>query len=141
MSDGLAGLATRSRRGAGQSLVEFALLAPVLITLLLGVVDVGRVVFAYIALQDAVTEGALYAAYEPIPASAVIERVITSASHAEVKNATVSIACTTAPAPGTITVTASYDLPLVTPVGGQIFGGSFHLTVRSVGTNFQGLCE
>jgi Flp pilus assembly protein TadG len=121
--------------------VEFALLAPILITLLLGIVDTGRFVFAYIALQDAVAEGALYAAWEPIPESAVIDRVRTSSNHAEVKNATIDVTCTTAPAPGTIIVSGSYDLPLVTHVGAQIFGGSFRVTATSVGTNFQGLCE
>ena len=141
MSDRLPLSVTRSHRGAGQSLVEFALLAPLLISLLVGIVDVGRLVFAYIALQDAVTEGALYAAYEPTPESAVIDRVRTSSNHVEVKNATVTVVCTTSPPPGTITVTGSYNLALVTPLIAQIFGGNIGVTAMSVGTNFREICE
>lgn len=48
---------------AGQSLVELALILPVLALLLLGVVDLGRGFFYSIRLSDAVKEGALYGVY------------------------------------------------------------------------------
>lgn len=47
----------RSRQ-RGQSLVEFALIFPVLIVILMGVFDLGRVVFAYNSLTNAAREGA-----------------------------------------------------------------------------------
>jgi Flp pilus assembly protein TadG len=46
----------------GQALVEFALVAPVMLLLLLVAVDFGRVFFSYIAVNNAAREGALYAA-------------------------------------------------------------------------------
>lgn len=49
----------------GQSMVEFALMLVILLTILMGVLDLGRAYFAYIALQDAVAEGAAYAAVNP----------------------------------------------------------------------------
>jgi hypothetical protein len=49
----------------GQSLVEFALALPVLLILLLGALDVGRMYFTYLAIQNAAGEGALYAAINP----------------------------------------------------------------------------
>jgi Flp pilus assembly protein TadG len=49
-------------RSRGQSLVEFALILPVFLTLTLGVVDGARVFSAYIAITNAAREGALYAA-------------------------------------------------------------------------------
>ncbi|HJW84887.1 MAG TPA: TadE family protein [Anaerolineae bacterium] len=49
----------------GQSLVEFALMLPVLLTMLMGTLDIGRMYFAYIAIQNAAGEGALYAAIHP----------------------------------------------------------------------------
>ncbi|MDZ4278527.1 MAG: TadE/TadG family type IV pilus assembly protein [Dehalococcoidia bacterium] len=60
----------RSRRGErAQSLVEFALLAPVLIILMLGIIDYGRVYFAYISVTNGARTGADYAATGPTAAS------------------------------------------------------------------------
>ena len=50
---------------AGQSLLEFAFALPVLLILLLGVLDVGRMYFTFLAIQNAAGEGALYAAINP----------------------------------------------------------------------------
>jgi len=44
-------------RQRGQALVEFALLVPVLILILLGTVDAGRLIFAYNAVSNAAREG------------------------------------------------------------------------------------
>jgi Flp pilus assembly protein TadG len=44
----------------GQSLTEFALSLVILMTLLAGVVDLGRMFFAYIIIRDAAQEGAVY---------------------------------------------------------------------------------
>ena len=49
----------------GQSLVEFALMMPMLLIMLLGTLDVGRMYFTFIAIQNAAGEGALYAAINP----------------------------------------------------------------------------
>ena len=53
------------RRETGQSIVELALTLPVLLLLLLGTVDVGRVFFDYIEMRNAVSEGATYASRHP----------------------------------------------------------------------------
>jgi Flp pilus assembly protein TadG len=45
----------------GQELVEFALVLPVLFLFIYGVVDLGRVFHAYIAITNAAREGARYA--------------------------------------------------------------------------------
>lgn len=41
-----------------QSLVEFAIVAPLLLILLFGIVDFGRVIYTYVTLNQAVNEGA-----------------------------------------------------------------------------------
>src|SRR2546430_14985085 len=41
-----------------QSLVEFAIVAPVLLLLIFGVVDFGRVIYVYATINQAVNEGA-----------------------------------------------------------------------------------
>ena len=48
----------RSARQRGQSLVEFALVIPIALILLIAVFDAGRAVFAYNALTNAAREGA-----------------------------------------------------------------------------------
>lgn len=55
----------------GQSLVEFALVLPVLLLIVLGAVDLGRVYFSTISLQNAAKEGAFFGARNPQCATAV----------------------------------------------------------------------
>ena len=58
-------------RENGQSLVEFALTLPVLIIILSGMLDIGRIYFTFIALEEAAAEAALYLAINPMcPTSA-----------------------------------------------------------------------
>ncbi|MFC1975648.1 TadE/TadG family type IV pilus assembly protein [Chloroflexota bacterium] len=45
----------------GQSLVEFALILPLLLMLLLGIIEGGRIIWAYITVQNAAREAARYA--------------------------------------------------------------------------------
>lgn len=55
----MAGRLRRQTRGQrSQSIVEFALVAPLLLLLLFGIVDFGRGIYTYITLDQAVNEGA-----------------------------------------------------------------------------------
>ena len=47
----------RARSQRSQSLVEFAIVAPLLLFLIFGIVDFGRVIYVYITLSQAVNEG------------------------------------------------------------------------------------
>lgn len=53
----------RARHQRGQSLVEFALLLPLLLIIALGVFDFGRVYFAYVSVTNAARNGAQYASF------------------------------------------------------------------------------
>ena len=64
--------------GRGQSLVELALLLPVLLILVLGTIDFGRVFFAYISVTNAARNGADYAA-EGQAATADLDGIRTTA--------------------------------------------------------------
>lgn len=140
MSPAFVRISRQRDRIGGQALAEFALVLPLLLLLLMGLIDLGRITFTYIALEDAAQEGAIYAAHEPTDESAIIDRVKTSSNHGEVVGATVTVTCTTSPAPGTVTVTASHDIAILTPIGSEIFGGTFHLSATFIGTNFKGAC-
>jgi hypothetical protein len=54
-----------SRREKGQSLLEMAFAIIVLLFLLGGIIDLGRLFFTYIALRDAAQEGAAFASVCP----------------------------------------------------------------------------
>lgn len=49
------------RRQRGQALVEFAMIAPIFFVLLIAIFDIGRIVWAHNALENAAREGARYA--------------------------------------------------------------------------------
>jgi Flp pilus assembly protein TadG len=49
----------------GQSLTEFALILVILLVVLAGIVDLGRVFYAYIIIRDAAQEGAVYGSIAP----------------------------------------------------------------------------
>lgn len=55
----------RRRVSRGQSLVEFALILPIMLMFLAGVIDLGRVFYATISLNNAAREGAFQASQTP----------------------------------------------------------------------------
>ncbi len=58
----LRGLVHRLRQSeSGAAMVEFAFVLPVLLSLILGVMEVGRALYAYQTLDHAVREGARFA--------------------------------------------------------------------------------
>lgn len=122
----------------GQSLIEFAVGATVLILLLAGVVDLGRAFFTYIALRDAAQEGAVYGSICPKDKNKIIERALSS-SNMPVNltgDPNVSIECkfvtasgmtdcsSSVPAPGnSILIRARYsNFPLTMPLLSSIVG-------------------
>jgi Flp pilus assembly protein TadG len=54
-----------SQPHAGQSMVEFALLLPLIVLLLVGVFDLGRAFFSYIAITNAAREGTRVVTFWP----------------------------------------------------------------------------
>jgi hypothetical protein len=56
---------SREKAQKGQSLVEFSLGLVMLLIIVSGVLDVGRLYFTYIALEDAAGEAALYLSLNP----------------------------------------------------------------------------
>lgn len=122
----------------GQSLVEFALVFPIAILLLMAVFDVGRAVFAYNGLTNAAREGARLAAVNQDVAK-VKQRVQTMTFGTGVTNLaspnfvrfnkdgpganpTTNPACTTMAVGCVAIVMAESDWRAMTPVIGQIIG-------------------
>jgi Flp pilus assembly protein TadG len=117
----------------GQSLVEMAIALPVLLLILLGTIDLGRVFFDYIGLRNATTEGATYAARDPTDTSGITTAVTDSGVPS---GTTVSVsttgACTTAGGTGTVTVQAdSVFRPLTTAYFAQFGLDTWNLSSSS----------
>lgn len=100
-------------RRRGQSLVEFTLLLPVLMIVLLGLLDLGRAYYAYVAITDAAGEGAAYGARHPDDTSEIKRRASEATKGlVELTTADVDVSAST----GAITVTVTYELQLFTPM-------------------------
>lgn len=61
---------------AGVALVEFALVAPMLLLLMIGILDVGRTVNAYVTISNAAREGSHYVALHPTASPGAIESAV-----------------------------------------------------------------
>ena len=140
----------------GQSLVEIALTLTIAIIILSGILDLGRVYFAYLALQDAAAEGAAYglinptwqyppghplASTSPYTNTNINPNNIFYRAQNEAPEGIVNLISTTVttevlfPTPGNkITVSVSYDYNLITPIV-QLFAGG--PTMKISGTAVQ----
>jgi hypothetical protein len=86
----------------GQSLVEFSVTVIVIMTLIAGIIDLGRFLYTLTALRDAAQEGAVYASICPSDLSRIVAHVRQSADRPiDLQNdPKVSITCTIIPALG-----------------------------------------
>lgn len=129
------------RRDRGAAAVEFALLLPLLLLIVFGVIDFGRALNAQITLTQAAREGARLDALGQ-PSSAVTSRTINSATGLNLTsgNVTETLVCQpNAGATDDAQVNVSYQFSFVTPVGaiaglfgGSGFGGPITLTAQGV---------
>lgn len=121
-----AGRATR-RRSRGQTIVEFAVVLPIILMFLLIGIDAGRAFFTWVQLNNAAREGAAYAAANPTdsaPGGGIWSRV------AQEKNAqsqvgegatTVTVSCTRG---GTYGASTGVAMPCADSPGG-VGAGNF----------------
>ncbi|HEY4691808.1 MAG TPA: TadE family protein [Bellilinea sp.] len=62
----------------GQSLIELAIMGTVILVLLAGVVDLGRMMYEYLTMRDAIQEGAGYGTIYPGYCNEIAARVMDS---------------------------------------------------------------
>jgi Flp pilus assembly protein TadG len=124
----------------GQSLVEMAIMMIVLLLILGGVLDLGRMYFTYLALQNAAGEGASYGAINPTWVDSsdnddpnnIVYRVQNESTGNLIDWSTTNVIVE---APNTaggqpITVTVSYVYDVITPMVQAITGETITLTAR-----------
>jgi Flp pilus assembly protein TadG len=134
----MAGNRPRFRRGddtrSGQGIVELALALPLLLLLMLGTIDIGRVFFDYVQLRNAVREGAGYGARVPTDTAGITLRVN---RHGIPASTNIVVACTgdcttTDGVPngvGTIEVTATHTFTPITTAFLQTWFGIDPITI------------
>ena len=133
----------------GAAAVEMAFVTIFLALLVTGIIDVGRAIFVSVALADAAQEGVTFLAFtdeiggSEVTEAQVIERVTSSISAPDLDPATdVRVWCIPVPRAdvdgATVEVLVRHDLELITPIVGQMLGGSITLQRRAVGERLIG---
>ncbi|MFQ5967553.1 MAG: TadE family protein [Acidimicrobiia bacterium] len=112
-----------SERGA--SAVEMALVTPLFLLLVLGIVDLGRALYTDLALKEAAQEGAIYASFEPFDPLLTIQRITSSIDNPTLTAANIGIDCSV---PDQVAVTVTYDHDYITPILGPMLGGNLTLS-------------
>jgi Flp pilus assembly protein TadG len=116
-------LTREDARRPGQGIVEFALALPLLMLVMLGTLDLGRMFFDYIDLRSAVVDGAQFGARNPTNGTGIVTATTETGVPANtVVSYSTSGACMTAGGTGDITVTATSVFQPMTTSFFQRFG-------------------
>jgi Flp pilus assembly protein TadG len=121
----------RDDAGRGQALVEFALVVPIFLLLVFGLVDLGRAIYVNNAMAEAARDGARWGSVQarsatPAGLDSIASEV--AARMTAVPDPTIEVSCVaTLPALGcrtndTLVVEIRTELDMISPFIGQIFG-------------------
>ncbi len=121
------------RQEKGQALVEFALVLPILLILVLGIVVFGQIFFSYQLIQNAARDGARYGTVGSTDAE-IMQIVQQKMSTLKQENITVTIQ----PTEGSrqrgeqIDVTIDYQVELYAPMWANILPNPYPISVKTV---------
>lgn len=134
----------------GAATVELALFAMFLIMIVSGIVDLGRGMYTAIALNDAVQEGAMYAAFtddvagSPVSTADIALRVTSATDSLVLGSGDVTVTCVEQPRArqpsSRVTVEVAHNLDLITPFVSDWFGGTHTLIRSATSERFFGAC-
>lgn len=120
------------RNQKGQSLVEFSIILPLLLLIIMGIVEFGMMLNSYLTLNNAARDGARYGVIGN--SNAQIQSMITSSSPS-LNSADLTITIT--PADGsrisgnTLTVNLTYNYKLTVPIISGLLGNSVQLKAQT----------
>ena len=132
-------------RSRGQAAVEFALILPVFMLLLLLAVDFGRLFFTYIQLNNTAREGAAYAAFNPTTSNGTLTTIALREANVQaqrgegavtataecVDSSGTALACSSAlggsGAGNRVTVTVGETFTFLTPLIGNVWPGGLRV--------------
>jgi hypothetical protein len=141
-----------SKIESGQSLVELAFTVLVLLIMVAGIVDLGRLSFYYIAMRDAAQEGVVYGSINPFYCEQIVNRVASTLVNADTVDISVymnGVECASASS-STDACTGKEirvevvdtDFPITMPFLGSFVGGqNIRLAARISGTIIRPGCH
>lgn len=109
------------RRQRGQDFVEYALALPVVLLIVMGILDLGRVVLAYSTVHNAVRDGARYGIINPGDTGGIETLVRTKSVGLDQTDLNVSVY---QPDADHIRVQATYQFLLISPIAGALLGSN-----------------
>ena len=109
----------------GQTLVEFALVLPLMLILMFGIVDFGRAFYTWLTVTNAAREGARVAATQQ-PSSAINTRISDAMGPLGTTQLTTTLGNVLGPRGQAVTADLTYAFTFVTPIGPlvSLIGGS-----------------
>ncbi len=119
------------RAQRGQSVVEMALILPIFLLAILGVVDLGRAVYTEVILTSAVREGCRAAVIQSNTNATIIQAVLNAAPGITLPAGNITISGTRTSG-SSVTVSAFVVYTPVTPGIQQLAGSSIQLRGTSV---------
>lgn len=113
----------------GQSLVEFALILPLLLLIVMGILEFGLMFNVYLTINNASREGArLGSVTEGDPVS-IENRVVAVAPHLDKDNLVITSDIADVDNTESVTVKVEYDYQMITPIISDLL--SDHIYLRS----------
>lgn len=119
----------------GQAMVEFALVLPIFLLIICGILDFGWMFYNQLSLDNACREGARYACVNSTKTTTEIETHIINSCNPYISNdLDISIAYTVTanPTSGDVNVTITSEMVILTPVMSIIVGGTTKTLVSTV---------
>lgn len=123
------------KKKKGQAAVEIALMLPILVLLLCGITDFGRILFAANNINMVSQEAARYASFNHKNSDVTTLAMNNCSLSNKEEKLHISFQPDGSDAPRTsgtnVTVTISYDVDYITPLMQSIIGGSFTVSTSS----------
>ena len=111
----------KKRLQRGQDLMEYALVLPIMLLILMSILDLGRVIYVYSSLHNSVRDGARYGIISPTDAGGIESVVFDKAVGLDPADLVVSVV---QPNQEIIQVGATYQFTAVSPVVAALIGGN-----------------
>jgi len=104
----------------GQSLVEFALILPLFLVIVFGIVDFGMAFHSYITVTNAAREGARLGVVQATEAQITDKVYAASDLNDEDTNMTITVTNAQGAPGSSVVVDVDYEYELITPLGGLL---------------------
>ena len=124
-------IVNKNKRNRGQTLVEMAIVLPILVALIFGMTDFARVLNGYLAITEASREGARVAALSGNDA-AVELAANNAAPNLDPTRLTVTTLPATRSRGDAVTVTVTYSIDIITPLVNTMLTNPMPITSQTI---------